>query len=90
MINWKHTVTSLSDRQPFVDRILYFSRTCVNDSFFQLFKTFTDTKYIYFLTDAHMGGTLFDLVKAKGQLEEDHTQFYAACITEAGFQIDHQ
>ena len=35
-----------------------------------------------------MGGTLFDLVKAKGQLEEDHTQFYAACITEAGFQID--
>lgn len=37
-----------------------------------------------------MGGTLFDLVKAKGQLEEGHTQFYAACITEAGFQIDNQ
>ena len=37
-----------------------------------------------------MGGTLFDLVKAKGQLEEDHTQFYAAVITEADFQIDHQ
>ena len=35
-----------------------------------------------------MGGTLFDLVKAKGQLEEEHTQFYAACITEPGFQID--
>ena len=34
-----------------------------------------------------MGGTLFDLVKAKGQLEEEHTQFYAACITEPGFYI---
>ena len=90
MMNWKHPVTSVSDRQPFVDRILCFCGLVLIIHFFQLFKTFTDTKYIYFLTDAHMGGTLFDLVKAKGQLEEDHTQFYAACITEAGFQIDHQ
>jgi len=47
----------------------------------KLYTTFKDLHFVYFLTDAYLGGSLFDLLVARGPLDEAVAKFYAADIT---------
>ncbi|CAG5111798.1 Oidioi.mRNA.OKI2018_I69.chr2.g6071.t1.cds [Oikopleura dioica] len=47
----------------------------------KLYTTFKDLHFVYFLTDAYLGGSLFDLLVARGPLDEIVGKYYAADIT---------
>ena len=47
----------------------------------KLYTTFKDLHFVYFLTDAYLGGSLFDLLVARGPLDEVVGKYYAADIT---------
>lgn len=47
----------------------------------KLFATFKDSRCVYFLLELCLGGELFGLIQNKGgQLSEDATRFYTACV----------
>lgn len=48
-----------------------------------LYKTFKDTKQVYLLTDAYLGGDLWRLLHARGPFPDTVARFYIACVVEA-------
>jgi len=49
----------------------------------KLYRTFRDMKFVYFLTEACLGGELFTLMKQDGPLPAQSARFSVACIVEA-------
>jgi len=47
------------------------------------YKTFKDTKQVYLVTDAYLGGDLWKLLHARGPFPDTVSRFYAACVIEA-------
>ncbi|KAI4465035.1 cyclic nucleotide-dependent protein kinase [Holotrichia oblita] len=58
---------------------------CNSNFIVRLYKTFQDSKYLYFLMESCLGGDLWTyLQKRKGRMvPEIHARFYAACVLEA-------
>lgn len=54
-----------------------------------LHKTFKDSKQVYLLTDAYLGGDLWRLLHARGPFPDTVARFYIACVVEA-FAYLHQ
>jgi len=48
-----------------------------------LHKTFKDSKQVYLLTDAYLGGDLWRLLHARGPFPDTVARFYVACVVEA-------
>lgn len=48
-----------------------------------LHKTFKDSKQVYLLTDAYLGGDLWRLLHARGPFPDTVARFYIACVVEA-------
>lgn len=48
-----------------------------------LHRTFKDSKQVYLLTDAYMGGDLWRLLHARGPFPDTVARFYIACVVEA-------
>eukprot|EP00127_Corallochytrium_limacisporum_P000566 Clim_evm5s19 gene=Clim_evmTU5s19 len=49
----------------------------------RLYRTFRDTRYIYFLMEPILGGELFTYMRRKGKLENDQAVLYAAQVFSA-------
>ena len=47
------------------------------------YKTFKDSRQVYLLTDAYLGGDLWKLLHARGPFPDTVSRFYAACVIEA-------
>lgn len=47
------------------------------------YKTFKDTRQVYLITDAYLGGDLWKLMHARGPFPDTVSRFYAACVIEA-------
>ncbi|XP_064005694.1 cGMP-dependent protein kinase 2 [Pogoniulus pusillus] len=55
----------------------------------KLYRTFKDSKYVYMLLEACLGGELWSLLRDRGSFDEVTTKFCVACVTEAFDYLHH-
>jgi len=56
---------------------------CNHQFIVRLYKTFRDSKYVYLLMDACLGGEVWSILRDRGQFDTEACRFYTACVTEA-------
>uniref|UniRef100_A0A3Q0RJZ6 cGMP-dependent protein kinase n=1 Tax=Amphilophus citrinellus TaxID=61819 RepID=A0A3Q0RJZ6_AMPCI len=49
----------------------------------RLYRTFRDSKYLYMLLEACLGGELWSLLRDRGSFDDSTTRFYTGCVIEA-------
>ncbi|KAG2466394.1 KGP2 kinase, partial [Polypterus senegalus] len=55
----------------------------------KLYRTFKDSKYVYMLLEACLGGEIWSLLRDRGSFDEQTAKFCVTCVTEA-FDYLHQ
>ncbi|XP_020563056.1 cGMP-dependent protein kinase 1 [Oryzias latipes] len=56
----------------------------------RLYRTFRDSRRLYMLLEACLGGDLWSLLQDRGPFDDGATRFYAGCVTEALVYLHHK
>ncbi|XP_070500721.1 cGMP-dependent protein kinase, isozyme 1 isoform X2 [Chironomus tepperi] len=77
-----HIVETKQEEHVFNERKIMLS--CADCPFVcSLYRTFRDTKYIYLLLEACLGGEVWTILRNQGRFDETTTQFIIGCVLEA-------
>uniref|UniRef100_A0A0K0FYZ6 cGMP-dependent protein kinase n=1 Tax=Strongyloides venezuelensis TaxID=75913 RepID=A0A0K0FYZ6_STRVS len=77
----KHIVDTKQQEHIFSERNILFDLN--SDWIVNLYKTFRDSKYVYMLLEACLGGELWTTLRDHGHFDEFTARFYIACVLEA-------
>ncbi|ELT93924.1 hypothetical protein CAPTEDRAFT_158933 [Capitella teleta] len=77
----RHIVETRQQDHIFNEKRIMSESKC--DFIVRLHRTFKDTKYLYMLMDACLGGELWTVLRDKSYFDDSTTRFYTGCVIEA-------
>lgn len=82
----KHIVDTHQEEHVFSERTIMLS--CNSPFICRLYRTYRDSKYVYMLLEACMGGEIWTILRNRGYFDDSATQFIIGCVLQA-FQYLH-
>uniref|UniRef100_A0A914KGY6 cGMP-dependent protein kinase n=2 Tax=Meloidogyne incognita TaxID=6306 RepID=A0A914KGY6_MELIC len=83
----KHIVDTRQQEHIFAERNIMLETR--SDWIVRLYKTFRDSKYVYMLLEACLGGELWTTLRDRGHFDDYTARFYVACVLE-GLEFLHR
>lgn len=77
----KHIVETKQEEHVYNERKIMLS--CNTPFICRLYRTYRDSKYVYMLLEACLGGEVWTILRDKGNFDDTTTQFIIACVLEA-------
>lgn len=77
----QHIVATRQEEHVFSERTIMLS--CKSPFICRLFRTYRDSKFVYMLLEACMGGEVWTILRDKGYFDDTTTQFIIGCVLEA-------
>jgi cGMP-dependent protein kinase len=77
----QHIVDTQQQDHVFSERNIMMS--CRSSFICRMFKTYKDSKYVYMLLEACLGGEVWTILRDRGCFDEDTTKFITGCVLEA-------
>lgn len=59
------------------------NKPLIKKSIYRLYRTFRDSKYVYMLQEALLGGEVWTILREKGCFDDYATKFVTGCVIEA-------
>ncbi|KAG8236997.1 hypothetical protein J437_LFUL016516 [Ladona fulva] len=77
----QHIIDTQQQEHVFSEKAIMMS--CRSPFICRLYKTYRDTKYVYMLLEACLGGEVWTVLRDRGLFEDSTTRFITACVVEA-------
>ncbi|CAD5219540.1 unnamed protein product [Bursaphelenchus okinawaensis] len=84
----KHIVDTRQQEHIFAERNIMMETR--NDWIVRLYTTFRDSKYVYMLLEACLGGELWTTLRDRGHFDDYTARFYVACVLEGLEYLHHK